>query len=48
MSMYRYMDNETLGIVRLHLVRVGDEEQHGGREQLEQGGDNADEEVARV
>ena len=35
-------------VIRLHLVRVGDEEEPGGGDELEQGGDDADDEVAGV
>ena len=38
----------TLCVIRLHLVRVGDEEKRGGGDELEQGGDDADYEVAGV
>ena len=39
---------ETLGVILLQLVRVGYEEEHCGGQQLKQGGDDADDEVARV
>ena len=39
---------ETLGVILLQLVGVGDEEERGGGQQLEQGGEDADDEVARV
>ena len=43
-----YCATETLAVILLQLVRVGDEEERGGGQQLEQGGEDADDEVARV